>query len=82
MTMDVQKINKILDKHEMLKAYVKNVSNSVNNCSNDVPSEMRLTKGHLDFIYYSQKMLDIDDYNTINDLLGKIGMTFKKCKCK
>lgn len=82
MTIDIPKINKILESHEMLKAYVKNVSNSVNNCSNDTPSEMRLAKGHLDFIHYSQKMLDTDDYNTINNLLSDIGMTFKKCECK
>lgn len=82
MAIDIPRINRILDKHEMLKAYVKTVSNSSNNCSNDTPSEMRLAKGHLDFIYYSQKMLDIDDYNTVNNLLSDIGMTFKKCKCQ
>lgn len=82
MTTEEQKINEILDKHEMLRAYVKNVAKSVNNCSNDTPSEMRLAKGHLDFIHYSQKMLDTSDYTTINNLLSDICMAFKKCNCQ
>ncbi len=82
MTINTSKINRILIRNEMLKTYINNLSNSVDACSNDTPSEMRLTKGHLDFIYYSQKLLDINDYNTINDLLGEIGITFKKCKCQ
>ena len=82
MTKEEEKINKILDKHEMLRFYVKNVATSVDHCSNDTPSEMRLAKGHLDFIHYSQKMLDTSDYTTINNLLSDIGMAFKKCKCE
>jgi len=82
MAIDEQKINKILDKHEMLRSYVKNVANSVNNCSNDTPSEMRLAKGHLDFIHYSRKLINTDDYTVINNLLSDIGMTFKKCNCQ
>ncbi len=82
MTIDEKKINKILDKHEMLRSYVKNVAKSVNNCSNDVPSEMRLAKGHLDFIHYSQKLINTDDYTIINNLLSDIGITFKKCNCQ
>ena len=81
MTVDISKINEILARNEMLRTYINNLANSVDKCSNDTPSEMRLTKGHLDFIHYSQKLLDTNDYNTINDLLGEIGITFKKCKC-
>lgn len=82
MVLDTQKINRILEENEMLKAYVNNLAKSVDQCSNDTPSEMRLTKGHLDFIYYSQKMIDISDYNAVNDLLGEIGNKFKRCKCR
>lgn len=80
MVVDISKTNRILAANEMLRTYVNNLANSVDQCSNDTPSEMRITKGHLDFIYY-KKLLDMDDYNTINDLLGEIGTTFKKCKC-
>lgn len=81
MVIDIAKTNKILAENEMLRTYVNSLSNSVDKCSNDTPSEMRLTKGHLDFIHY-KKLLATNDYNTINDLLGEIGITFKKCKCK
>ena len=82
MTIDEQKINKILNKHEMLRAYVNNVSKLSDNCSNDTPAEMRLAKGHLDFMHYSQNLINTDDYTVINNLLSDIGMTFKKCKCE
>ena len=82
MVINISKIDKILTRNEMLRTYVNSLANSVDKCSNDVPSEMRLTKGHLDFIYYSQKLMDTNDYNTINDLLGEIGIVFKKCKCR
>jgi hypothetical protein len=76
----INRINQILERNIMLKTYVNNLANSVNNCSNNALSEMRLTKGHLDFIQ-CHKMIDMDDYNTINELIGEIGITFKKCKC-
>lgn len=82
MVVYTSKINRILERSIMLRTYVNNLAKSVDKCSNDTPSEMRITKGHLDFIYYSQKMMDTNDYNAINDLLGKIGITFKKCKCR
>lgn len=81
MVIDIQRVNKILARNEMLKTYINNLAISVDKCSNDVPSEMRLAKGHLDFIHYSPKLLDTDDYNDINNLLIDMGMTFKKCRC-
>lgn len=81
MVIDASKVDKILEKNEMLKTFINSLAGSVDKCSNDTPSEMRITKGHLDFIYYSQKIMNQDDYNTINDLLGEIALTFKKCKC-
>jgi hypothetical protein len=80
MVINISKINRIFERNEMLETFVNNLSNSVNNCSNDVLVEMRITKGHLDFIHY-KKLLDTNDYNTINELLGEIGIAFKKCKC-
>lgn len=82
MVLDISKVDKILTRNEMLKTYINSLAGSIDKCSNDVLSEMRLTKGHLDFLYYSQKLIDVSDYNTINDLLGEMSITFKKCKCK
>lgn len=82
MTVYQKKVIEIFDKHEMLRTYVNSVANSVDNCSNDTPSEMRLAKGHLDYIYYARRLMDTNEYNTINDLLGEIGVTFKKCNCR
>jgi hypothetical protein len=77
-----EKIRKILEENEMLRAYVNTLTKSVDQCSNDVPSEMRLAKGHLDFIHYSAKILDTNEYNDVNDLLFELGTMFKKCKCE
>jgi hypothetical protein len=82
MVIHTENISKILERNEMLKIYVNTLAKSVDQCSNDTPSEMRLAKGHLDFIHYSLKKLDTQEYNDINDLLSGLGMTFKKCKCE
>ena len=82
MVIHTENITKILERNEMLRTYVNTLAKSVDQCSNDVPSEMRLAKGHLDFIHYSLKKLDTQEYNDINDLLSDIGMIFKKCKCE
>lgn len=81
MVIDVPKINRILARNEMLKTYVNNLANSIDKCLNDTPSDMRITKGHLDFIY-CKNLIDMNDYNAINDLLGEIGTRFKKCRCR
>lgn len=82
MVIHAENISKILKENEMLRTYINSLAKSVDQCSNDVPSEMRLAKGHLDFIHYSLKILDTTDYNDVNDLLSDLGMMFKKCKCE
>jgi hypothetical protein len=82
MVIHTENISKILERNEMLRTYVNTLAKSVDQCSNDTPSEMRLAKGHLDFIHYSLEKLDTQEYNDINNLLSDLGMTFKKCKCE
>ena len=82
MVIHTENISRVLKENEMLKTYVNSLAKSVDQCSNDVPSEMRLAKGHLDFIHYSLKKLDNDEYNDVNNLLSDLGMAFKKCKCE
>ena len=77
-----ENISRVLKENEMLGTYVNGLAKSVDQCSNDVPSEMRLAKGHLDFIHYSLKKLDTDEYTDVNNLLSELGMIFKKCKCE
>jgi len=82
MVIHTENISRVLKENEMLKTYVNSLAKSVDQCSNDVPSEMRLAKGHLDFIHYSLKKLDNDEYNDVNNLLSDLGMAFKKFKCE
>ena len=82
MVIHTEKISRILEENEMLRTYINTLAKSVDQCSNDVPSEMRLAKGHLDFIHYSLKKLDTDDYTNVNNLLSDLGVMFKKCKCE
>lgn len=82
MVIHKENISKILKENELLNIYVNGLAKSVDQCSNDVPSEMRLAKGHLDFIHYHLKKLDTQEYNDVNDLLSELGMIFKNCKCE
>lgn len=82
MVIHTENISRVLKENEMLGTYVNSLAKLVDQCSNDVPSEMRLAKGHLDFIHYSLKKLDIDEYTDVNNLLSDLGTIFKKCKCE